>query len=110
MLLSPLFRAGERTAKPFASMPMAANELKNNFESLEELEQIEGNYFKMDFFVASSLVLFTVWVSMAEKNFGWTLLLGGMAILFFIRGVRNWKGKTLPARSARSESRPTGES
>ncbi|MBW7997574.1 MAG: hypothetical protein FVQ81_13550 [Candidatus Glassbacteria bacterium] len=89
---------------------MAGNEPKNNFESLEELEQIEGNYFKMDFFVAGSLALFTVWVFMAEKSFGWTLLLGGMAILFFIRGVRNWKGKTLPAQATRSESRPKDES
>lgn len=89
---------------------MDGNEPAKNFESLEELEQIEGNYYKMDFFVACSLVLFTVWVFMAEKNFGWTLLLGGMAILFFIRGVRNWKEKTLPARAARSESGQTGVS
>ena len=85
---------------------MAENEKKMNFESMTELEQIEGNYFKMDFFVSCSLVLFTVWVFMAEKNFGWTLLLGTMALLFFIRGVRNWKGKALPARAARVESRP----
>jgi len=85
---------------------MAENKEKMNFESMTELEQIEGNYFKMDFFVACSLVLFTVWVFMAEKNFGWTLLLGTMALLFFIRGVRNWKGRTLPARAARMENRP----
>lgn len=83
---------------------MADNEHKLHFESMTELEQIEGNYYKMDFFVACSLVLFTVWVFMAEKNFGWTLLLGTMALLFFIRGVRNWKEKTLPARAARAES------
>ena len=84
---------------------MADNEDKLHFESMTELEQIEGNYYKMDFFVACSLVLFTVWVFMAEKNFGWTLLLGTMALLFFIRGVRNWKEKTLPARAARTENR-----
>ncbi|MFC1544797.1 hypothetical protein ACFL4X_01385 [Gemmatimonadota bacterium] len=84
---------------------MAENEEKLNFESLTELEQIEGNYYKMDFFVACSLVLFTVWVFMAEKNFGWTLLLGTIAVLFFIRGMRNWKGKTLPARASRTDSR-----
>ena len=70
---------------------MAENEDKLHYESMTELEQIEGNYYKMDFFVACSLVLFTVWVFMAEKNFGWTLLLGTMSLLFFIRGVRNWK-------------------
>ena len=89
---------------------MAEKEEKANFESLTELEQIEGNYFKMDFFVACSLVLFTVWVFMAEKNFGWTLLLGTMAVLFFIRGVHNWKNKALPARTVRTEERTPGAS
>ncbi len=81
-----------------------------NFESMEEIEEIEGNYYKMDLFVASALVLFTVWVFMAEKNFAWTLFLGGVAILFFIRGVKNWKEKTLPARAARAKGSRAGQS
>jgi hypothetical protein len=89
---------------------MAKSEKKSNFESLEELEQIEGNYYKMDLFVASSLVLFTFWVFMAEKNFAWTLFLGVVALLFFIRGVKNWKEKTLPVRAARAKSSQTGSS
>jgi hypothetical protein len=89
---------------------MAKSEENSNFESLEELEQIEGNYYKMDLFVASSLVLFTIWVFMAEKNFAWTLFLGVVSGLFFIRGLRNWKEKTLPARAARATSSQTGSS
>ena len=77
---------------------MAQGEEKAPFESLTELEQIEGNYYKMDLFVASALVLFTVWVFMSEKNFGWTLLLGGMAILFLIRGIKNWRGRNIGTR------------
>ena len=70
--------------------------------SLAELEQIEGNYYKMDLFVATSLVLFTVWVFLAEKNFIWTIFLGVMAILFLLRGVKNWREKTLPARKSKA--------
>lgn len=82
---------------------MSGTENNKKFESLEELEDIEGNYYKMDLFVANSLVLFTVWVFMAEKDFVWTLFLGGVAILFFIRGLKNWRKKTLPTREARSK-------
>jgi hypothetical protein len=89
---------------------MAEKDENLQFESLTELEQIEGNYYKMDFFVACSLVLFTIWVFMAEKNFGWTLLLGTLALLFFIRGVRNWKEKALPARAARTKGQTVGDS
>ena len=89
---------------------MAESGSKTNFESLKELEEIEGNYYKMDLFVAGSLVLFTVWVFMAEKNFAWTLFLGGLAILFFIRGLKNWKEKTLPTRVARARGSQTGPS
>ncbi len=89
---------------------MAENENNSNFESLEELEQIEGNYYKMDLFVASTLVLFAVWVFMAEKNFAWTLILSFVAVLFFIRGGKNWKEKTLSARSARTGGTQSGPS
>ncbi len=89
---------------------MSGSGEKKNFESMEELEQIEGNYYKMDLFVASSLVLFTIWVFMAEKNIAWTLFLGVVAVLFFIRGVKNWKERTLPARAARAKSSQTGPS
>ena len=89
---------------------MSGSEKNKNFESMEELEQIEGNYYMMDLFVASSLVLFTIWVFMAEKNFAWTLFLGVVAVLFFIRGVKNWKERTLPARAARARSSQTGQS
>ncbi len=89
---------------------MSGTENNKNFESMEEIEEIEGNYYKMDLFVASALVLFTVWVFMAEKNFAWTLFLGAVAILFFIRGVKNWKEKTLPARTAHARDSQTGSS
>jgi len=72
---------------------MTGTENTPQYESLSELEQFEGNYYKMDFFVSTALIIFTVWVFLAEKNFGWTLLLGIMAILFLIRGIRNWKNK-----------------
>ena len=45
---------------------------------------------------------FTVWVFMAEKNIAWTYFLGTLAVLFGIRGLRNWKEKTLPARARKS--------
>lgn len=82
---------------------MTGNENKPRYESLSELEQIEGNYYKMDLFVSSSLILFTIWVFLAEKNFGWTLLLGILAILFLIRGIRNWKNKGTGAKSRQPE-------
>ncbi|MFH1069863.1 MAG: hypothetical protein V1794_09635 [Candidatus Glassbacteria bacterium] len=81
-------------------MPIPEEKPRNN--SLTELEQIEGNYYKMDLFVAISLILFTIWVFLAEKNIIWTLVLGVMAILFLIRGFRNWREKTLPARKAKA--------
>ena len=82
---------------------MTSSANKPRYESLSELEQIEGNYYKMDLFVSSSLVVFTIWVFLAEKNFGWTLLLGILAILFLIRGIRNWKNKSTSARSKQAE-------
>lgn len=82
---------------------MTSSGNKPRYESLSELEQIEGNYYKMDLFVSSSLVVFTIWVFLAEKNFGWTLLLGILAILFLIRGIRNWKNKGSSARSKQIE-------
>ncbi len=82
---------------------MTSSENKPQYESLSELEQIEGNYYKMDFFVSSSLVLFTIWVFWTEKNFVWTLLLGILAILFLIRGIRNWKNKGTSAKSKQPE-------
>ena len=82
---------------------MTSSGNKPRYESLSELEQIEGNYYKMDLFVSSSLVVFTIWVFLAEKNFGWTLLLGILAILFLIRGIRNWKKRTSSAKSKQIE-------
>ncbi|MCE5272536.1 hypothetical protein LLH00_14750 [bacterium] len=66
-------------------------EEKPKAESLEELERIEGNYYKVDLFVSSALVLFTVWVVLSEKSQGWAVFLGLLALLFFVRGVRNWR-------------------
>jgi hypothetical protein len=82
---------------------MTSSGNNHQYESLSELEQIEGNYYKMDLFVSSSLVVFTIWVFLAEKNFGWTLLLGVLAILFLIRGIRNWKKRGTSARSKQTE-------
>ena len=82
---------------------MTSSENKPRYESLSELEQIEGNYYKMDLFVSSSLVIFTIVAFLAEKNFGWTLLLGILAILFLIRGIRNWKNRGSSARSKQIE-------
>jgi len=82
---------------------MTSSENKPRYESLSELEQIEGNYYKMDLFVSSSLVIFTIVVFLAEKNFGWTILLGILAILFLIRGIRNWKNKGTSAKSKQPE-------
>ena len=82
---------------------MTSSGNKPRYESLSELEQIEGNYYKMDLFVSSSLIVFTVWVFLAEKNFAWTLLLGVLAILFLIRGIRNWKKRSSGARTKQTE-------
>jgi len=82
---------------------MNSDENKPGYESLSELEQIEGNYYKIDFFVSSSLVVFTIWVFLTENNFSWTLLLGTLAILFLIRGIRNWKHKGSGAKSKQAE-------
>ncbi|MEA2064043.1 MAG: hypothetical protein U9P14_10125 [Gemmatimonadota bacterium] len=60
-------------------------------ERLTELELIEGNYYKMDFFVSGSLVLFTIWVFYAKETLGWTVFLGLLAVLFCIRGIMNFK-------------------
>lgn len=60
-------------------------------ESMEELERIEGNYYKMDFFVSFSLILFTIWVVIAKESIGWAIFLGVLAVLFLIRGIFNWK-------------------
>lgn len=79
---------------------MTGSEETQNYESLSELEQIEGNYWKMDFFVGGSLILFTIWVFMAEKNFGWTVFLGLLAVFFTIRGLKNF-GRRTSARAAR---------
>ena len=82
---------------------MTSSGNKHRYESLSELEQIEGNYYKMDLFVSSSLVIFTIWVFLAEKNFGWTLLLGILAVLFLIRGIRNWKNRGTGSKSKQAE-------
>lgn len=78
--------------------PMSSAQEKSQFESLEELERIEGNYYKVDLFVSSALVVFTVWVFFSEKNFGWTIFLALLAVLFLIRGIKNWKRKGAGAR------------
>ena len=72
---------------------MSLIEEKKGFESLDELKEIEGNYFKVDLFVSSALIAFTIWVFLDEKSFGWTVFLGILAILFLIRGIKNWKRK-----------------
>jgi len=82
---------------------MTGSENNSQYETLSELEQIEGNYYKVDLFVSFSLVLFTIWVFLAEKNFGWTILLGILAILFLIRGIRNRKSKGARAKPDRSK-------
>ncbi len=69
---------------------MEQDQSQKPFESLEELERIEGNYYKVDLFVASALVLFTVWVFALEKNELWAVLLGLISALFFFRGGRRW--------------------
>ena len=82
---------------------MTTSKEKSNTVSLSELEQIEGNYYKMDLFVSSSLVLFTIWVFLSEKNFAWTVFLGILALLFLIRGIKNWKEKGLGKKSGKAE-------
>ena len=82
---------------------MTSSGNKSSFESLSELEKIEGNYYKMDLFVSSSLVIFTILTFFAEKNIGWTFLLGILAILFLIRGIRNWRNKGTRAKSKQPE-------
>ncbi|MBN2289630.1 MAG: hypothetical protein JXQ83_09890 [Candidatus Glassbacteria bacterium] len=64
---------------------------KQEKESLSELERIEGNYYKMDFFVSSALVLFTIWDFLSRDSLGWAVFLGVLAVLFFIRGTVNWR-------------------
>ena len=66
------------------------NEKEKN-ESMSELERTEGNYYKMDLFVSSSLVLFTIWVFFTKEIICWAGLLGVLAVLFLIRGIFNWK-------------------
>lgn len=68
-------------------------EEKPKNEPLEELDRIEGNYYKVDLFVASALVLFTVWVVFSERDAVWAMLLGVLSLLFYIRGVVNWRRK-----------------
>lgn len=68
-------------------------EEKPKNEPLEELDRIEGNYYKVDLFVASALVLFTVWVVFSERDTVWAMLLGVLSLLFYIRGVVNWRRK-----------------
>ena len=82
---------------------MKCSEKKTQFESLAELEQIEGNYYKVDLFVSFALFIFTVWVFFSEKNFGWTILLGILAILFFCRGIKNLKEKDSEVKRERIE-------
>jgi hypothetical protein len=72
---------------------MKSMEEKPKVESLSELERIEGNYYKVDLFVGSALVLFTLWVIFSEKSTGWAVLLGVMALLFLLRGMVNWRAK-----------------
>jgi len=60
-------------------------------DSMEELERIEGNYYKMDLFVSFALILFTIWVVIAKESIGWAIFLGVLAVLFLIRGIFNWK-------------------
>ena len=68
---------------------------KSQKESLSELEQIEGNYYKMDFFVSFSLVVFSVYLGCCtDENIGWAVFLGVLAVLFFTRGIFNWRKKT----------------
>ena len=57
--------------------------------SLEELEKIEGNYYKMDFFVAISLVFFTLFVYLSRDSLSWSIFLAVVSLLFFIRGFSN---------------------
>jgi hypothetical protein len=67
-------------------------EEQRNNGSLGELERIEGNYYKMDLFVACSLVLFTAWDYLfSRESLGWAIFLGVLAVLFFIRGIANWR-------------------
>ena len=60
---------------------------------MEELERIEGNYYKMDLFVSFSLILFTIWVVIAKESIGWAIFLGVLAVLFIIRGIFKRKKK-----------------
>ena len=67
---------------------------KSKKESLSELEQIEGNYYKMDFFVTFSLVVFSIYTGVfTEENVGWAVFLGILAVLFCLRGISNWRRK-----------------
>lgn len=74
-------------------MTGALMEEKPKAESLDELERIEGNYYKVDLFVGSALVLFTIWVAWLEKSHGWVVFLGLLAFLFLLRGLINWRRK-----------------
>jgi hypothetical protein len=80
---------GEKAGYPY--MAGASMEEKPKAESLDELERIEGNYYKVDLFVGSALVLFTIWVEWLEKNRGWVVFLGLLAFLFLLRGLINWR-------------------
>jgi hypothetical protein len=72
---------------------MSNQETKQQFESLEEPEKIEGNYYKVDLFVSSALIFFAILIIFLEKSLNWTILLIFIAVLFLLRGIKNWKRK-----------------
>jgi hypothetical protein len=72
---------------------MSNQETKQQFESLGEPEKIEGNYYKVDLFVSSALIFFAILIIFLEKSLNWSILLIFMAVLFLLRGIKNWKRK-----------------
>jgi di/tricarboxylate transporter len=72
---------------------MSNQETKQQFESLEEPAKIEGNYYKVDLFVSSALIFFAILIIYLEKSLNWTILLIFIALLFLLRGIKNWKRK-----------------
>ncbi len=73
---------------------MSNQETKQQLESLEEPEKIEGNYYKVDLFVSSALIFFAILIIFLEKSLNWTIFLIFLAVFFLLRGIKNWKRKS----------------
>jgi hypothetical protein len=73
---------------------MSNQETKQQPESLEEPEKIEGNYYKVDLFVSSALIFFAILIVFLEKSLNWTIFLIFLAVFFLLRGIKNWKRKS----------------